>query len=296
MLSYQHIYHAANFADVQKHALLAQVLKSLCARPAPLFVIDTHAGRGIYALGDDEAQKNREYENGIMSFWAAREAAPAALKPWLESIATLNPQGELTRYPGSAMLAKRMLRGNDRLVAVERHPGEYGYLQQALAELAPLMPAPKTKALQDDGLRLLEDFIPAPERRALAVIDPSYEMKSDYAEVPKAIIRALKKMPQLCVFLWYPLLQSGAQREMLSAFVKSGLRDTLVSEIRLEAAPQEHYRMTGSGILIVNPPWPDAVMNDITQAIATRLPAKAYGDVFWLDNCRIDPDTGLMVI
>lgn len=290
MLSYQHIYHAANFADVQKHALLAQVLKSLCAKPAPMAVIDTHAGRGLYALEDAEAQKNREYDNGITSFWDKRAEMPACLKPYLDLVATFNEGGVLKRYPGSALMARRMLRASDRFVAVERHPGEFGHLQQALAG------SPRTQVLQDDGLKVLADALPLPERRGLAVIDPSYEIKSEYAELPKVILRALKKMPQLCIFVWYPMMQAGGHRLMLSELVKSGIRDALVSEIRLEAAPQEHFRMTGSGILIINPPWPDAVMNEVTQAVTTRLPAKAYGDVFWLDNCRIDPDTGLIVI
>jgi len=289
MLSYQHIYHAANFADVQKHALLAQVLKSLCAKPAPLGVIDTHAGRGLYSLGDAEAQKNREFDNGITSFWDKRAAAPACLKPYLDQVESFNAEGTLLRYPGSALIARRMLRAGDRLVAVERHPGEFGHLQQALVGI------PRTQTVQDDGLKVLIDALPLPERRGLAIIDPSYEIKTEYAELPKVILRALKKMPQLCIFVWYPMMQAGGHRLMLSELVKSGIRDALVSEIRLEAAPQEHFRMTGSGILIINPPWPEAVMNEVTQAVTTRLPAKAYGDVFWLDNCHIDHDTGLMV-
>lgn len=290
MLSYQHIYHAANFADVQKHALLAQVLKALCAKPAPLAVIDTHAGRGIYGLGDDEALKNREFDNGVTAFWQTRKALPSSLKPWMDVIGALNETDELQRYPGSAFIARQMLRPSDRLVAVERHPGEYGHLQQALAG------QPRTQTLQAEGLKTLTDYLPLPERRGLAIIDPSYEIKTDYMDVAKTIVRALKKMPQLCIFLWYPMMAAGGHRQMMTELVKSDIRQALVSEIRLETPPQEHYRMTGSGIMIINPPWPDAVMNDITQAVTTRLPAKAYGDVFWLDNCRIDPYTGLIVI
>ncbi|MDP2205789.1 MAG: 23S rRNA (adenine(2030)-N(6))-methyltransferase RlmJ [Alphaproteobacteria bacterium] len=289
MLSYQHIYHAANFADVQKHALLAQVLKSLCAKPLPLAVIDTHAGRGLYSLDDAEAQKNREFDNGITSFWYKRAEMPACLKPYLDVVEHFNEDGVLARYPGSAMMARQMLRPADRFVAVERHPGEFGHLQQALAGSA------RTQSVQDDGLSVLIDALPLPERRGLAIIDPSYEIKSEYAELPKVILRALKKMPQLCIFVWYPMMQAGGHRLMLSELVKSGIRNALVSEISLEAAPQEHFRMTGSGILIINPPWPEAVMDDITQAVTTRLPAKAAGEVFWLDNCHIDAYTGLMV-
>lgn len=290
MLSYQHIYHAANFADVQKHALLAQVLKALCAKPAPMAVIDTHAGRGLYALDDTEAQKNREFENGVTAFWDDRADMPASLQPWLNTIAAQNGGGTLLRYPGSALIARQMLRPGDRLIATERHPAEFGHLQQALAG------KPRTQTLQGDGLTALIDNLPLPERRGMAVIDPSYEMKTDYADVPKAILRALKKMPQLCIFLWYPIMASGGHKQMMTELVKADIRQALVSEIMLDAPPQEHYRMTGSGILIINPPWPDAVMKDVTDAVATRLPAAASGEVFWLDNCRIDPYTGLIVI
>ncbi|HRI75967.1 MAG TPA: 23S rRNA (adenine(2030)-N(6))-methyltransferase RlmJ [Alphaproteobacteria bacterium] len=295
MLSYQHIYHAANFADVQKHALLAQVLKSLAVKPAPLCAFDTHAGRGLYALEDTEAQKNREFDNGITALWPQRAEAPPALRPYLDAVSAFNPDGTLSFYPGSAMLCRQMLRATDRLIATERHPGEFGHLQQAMAKGA-AGAKPRIQTLLGDGLKTLVDNLPAAERRALAVIDPSYEMKTDYTDVPKAILRALKKMPQLCVFLWYPMLGAGGHRLMLTELVKSGVRDALVSEIRLDAPPQEHFRMTGSGILIINPPWPEAVMNDVTQAVTSRLPAKAFGDVFWLDNCRINPDTGLIVI
>ena len=290
MLSYQHIYHAANFADVQKHALLAQVLKALCNKPAPMAVIDTHAGRGIYGLGDDEAQKNREFDNGVTAFWDQRTDMPASLAPWLNAVAAVNDGDDLLRYPGSAYLARQMLRAGDRLVAAERHPGEFGHLQQALAG------KPRTQTVHGDGLQVLIDHLPMPERRGLAIIDPSYDMKTDYAELPKVILRALKKMPSLCIFVWYPMMAANGHRQMMTELVKSDIRQALVSEISLNIPPQEHYRMTGSGIMIINPPWPDAVMNDVTQAVATRLPGDATGKVFWLDNCSVDPYTGLIVL
>lgn len=294
MLSYQHIYHAANFADVQKHALLVQLFKTLCAKPGGMAVIDTHAGRGLYALDDAEAQKNREFENGITGFWDKRASLPASLKPYMDMVESFNADGTLAHYPGSAMIARKMLRGSDRLVLVERHPGEYGHLQQAIATAQDLPPA-RTQIMQDDGLKILADTIPTTERRAVAVIDPSYEIKNEYAELPKVILRALKKMPHLCLFVWYPIMPAGGHRTMLAELVKSGIRQALVSEINLQTPPQEHYRMSGSGILIINPPWPDAVMNDVSRAVAANLPAAAESDVFWLDNCHVDPFNGLMV-
>lgn len=286
MLSYQHIYHAGNFADVQKHALLAQVLKTLAAKPLPLAVLDMHAGRGKYSLTDSEAEKNREFDNGITALWPQRDTLPACLKPYMDIVAKQNPDGELKTYPGSALIARELLRPADKLTAIERHPGEYEFLRQALAG------RPHTTLLQDDSHKMLVDKVPFAERRGVVICDPSYEIKNEYTDIPKRIFQAWKKWPQGCYFIWYPCMAAGGHITLLSELAKYGVRQAMVSEITLEAPPETHFRMYGSGIIIINPPWPEAVMNDITQSVATRLPAKATGKVFWLDNCHIDPDNG----
>ena len=288
MLSYQHIYHAGNFADVHKHAILAQILKALRAKTAPLAVLDTHAGRGLYDLTSAEAGKNREYQHGIERFWRARDTAPPALRPYLDVVARYNDGDAVTRYPGSALMARDMLRPSDKLTAIERHPGEYESLRQSLAG------RPHTKIVQADGFKELPLSVPFAERRGLVIIDPSYEIKSEYADLPRQLLRAWKAWPQGVYFIWYPIMQAQGHRLMLSEMLKAGIRDVLVSEIRLEKPPETHFRMTGAGVAIVNPPWPDAVLNDVTQAVARNLAEKTFGDVFWLDNLRIDPETGLI--
>lgn len=290
MLSYQHIYHAGNFADVHKHAILAQVLRTLRAKPAAMSAIDTHAGRGLYDLGSDEAEKNREFDNGITHLWPLRATPPAALKPYLDVVAACNPQGTLAHYPGSAMIARAMMRPSDKLVAVERHPGEFNALSQSLAG------KPQTAVISGDGLKELAARVPPPELRGIAVIDPSYEIKTEYAELPRHIYNAWKKWPQGVFFIWYPIMDAGGHVTLLSELLKFGLQDTLVAEMRLEAMQdrQKHFRMTGTGVIIVNPPWPEATLADISLTVAQNLPVKAYSDVFWLNNRRIDPDTGLI--
>lgn len=279
MLSYQHIYHAGNFADVYKHAILAQVFKSLRAKPAPMMALDTHAGRGVYDLSSDEAEKNREFENGIVHFM---EAQSPLLRPFLDIVKKLNPDGHIRRYPGSAALAREMLRPADRLICCEKHPGEFEELQKALGGAA------HTFLKHEDGFDALVKSVPFKEHRGIAIIDPSYEIKSEYATLPKHLLSAWRKWRQGCYFIWYPIMDTGAHNQMLKDLNASGISDILIGEIRLEVPPQSHFRMTGSGIAIVNPPWPETVLKDITHAVVTHLPTKAAGDVFWLN----DPEKG----
>lgn len=286
MLSYQHIYHAGNFADVQKHALLAQVLKSLAAKPAPMAVLDMHAGRGLYHLSDTEAEKNREFDNGITALWAARDRLPAALKPYMDILTALNTGDTVEAYPGSAWIARHMLRPSEKLTAIERHPGEFTKLRDALGG------KPQTLLLQDDSLKILPEKIPFAERRGLVICDPSYEIKTEYATIAQKIYQAWKKWPQGCYFIWYPCMDAKGHVAMLSDLRKSGVTNMLVSEITLEQPPEAHFRMYGSGIAIINPPWPMAVMQSVTDAVVAHLPTPATGEVFWLDDYHVDPQTG----
>lgn len=288
MLSYQHIYHAGNFADVQKHSLLARVVRTLASKPLPMIVLDTHAGRGVYDLTSAEAEKNREYANGISHFWDKRETF-SPLKTYLDIVAKFNPSGELKRYPGSSMIARALMKPNEDLICIERHPGEFEKLDAVMGKL------PRTEVFHDDGLVTLVKMTPFPENRGLVIIDPSYEMKEDYEEVPRYIRQAYKKWPQGTYFLWYPIMDGEPHKKMLKALRESEIKDILISEIRLERAPEDHFRMYGSGIAIVRPPWPQETMGEITQYLTTEMPVKSSGKVFWLDNMKIDPDTGELV-
>lgn len=287
MLSYQHIYHAGNFADVQKHALLAQVMKSLAAKPVPMSALDMHAGRGVYRLTDTEAEKNREFDNGITRLWMRRHDLPAAMKPYLDILAALNESGQMLAYPGSAHIARKMMRPSDRLTAIERHPGEFMKLRKEMAG------QPQTELLQDDSSKLLLDRLPLPNRRGIVMCDPSYEIKTEYADIARLITQAWKKWPQGCYFIWYPIMHTRGHETMLAHWRKNGVSNILVSEVMLETAPEEHFRMHGSGIAIINPPWPIAVAQSVTDAVIPCLHG-ANGRVFWLDDYHVDPDTGRM--
>lgn len=291
MLSYQHIYHAGNFADVQKHALLIQLLKALRIKPARMAALDTHAGRGIYDLSSAEAQKTGEFAQGIAALWQ-EEPPPAKdfgiVVDYLRMVHQFNEGGQLQRYPGTAAIARRMLRPQDRLICIEKHPGEARELQATFAG------DEGTTVLLQDGFAALSEMVPFPERRGVVMVDPSYEIKSEYLDLPRYLEKAWKKWPQGVYFIWYPIMQSLGHRHLLAALRATAVTDVLVSEIRLEQPPQEDYRMYGSGIAIVNAPWPEAVMNDMTQKLVRALPVKAFGDVYWLDNKKIDPSTGML--
>jgi 23S rRNA (adenine2030-N6)-methyltransferase len=288
MLSYQHIYHAGNFADVHKHAILAKLVKGLKSKPAGFRVLDTHAGRGVYDLATEEAQRNKEYENGVAKF--LDDTSPL-LADYLGVVKHYSA-AELQQYPGSAAVARHLMRAADKLVCVERHPGEFEKLQAAMGASG------NTELFLEDGLKALVDSMPFPERRGLAVIDPSYEIKTEYAELPKHIRNAWKKWPQGCFMIWYPMLHTentiagGGHLKLLTGLRATGIKDVMVSEVRLKEAPSETFRMYGSGVAIINPPFPPEALDELTQYIASKLGLGAEGDVFWLDNMQINPETG----
>ncbi len=294
MLSYQHIYHAGNFADVQKHAILVKLLQVLALKPQKFAFMDTHAGRGLYDLGSAEAQKIGEFNSGVLPFWVKR-SEPSPLADYLKIVASFNEGDELKIYPGSAKIAHHLMRNTDRLLLIERHPGEYAELQASFTG------AKNVKIEKEDGFQYLISQVPFAERRGLVLVDPSYEIKSEYAELPKQLLQAFKKWPQGQFMIWYPMLSAGLHEQMLLSLRKTDIKDMLISEIRLEAkintgreAPaQESFGMYGSGIIIINPPFGfETALNELTQFIATQLPVKATGSAFWLNNQQISPETG----
>ena len=177
MLSYQHIYHAGNFADVQKHAVLVKLLQVLAQKPQKFSVMDTHAGRGLYDLSSAEAEKIGEAQNGILNFWPpAPEKNP--LSDYLKIVASFNSGDALRFYPGSAKIAHHLIRPADSLLLIERHPGEFAELQNCFKD------AKNVKVEQKDGFEYLVNIVPPADRRGLVLVDPSYEIKTEYTELP----------------------------------------------------------------------------------------------------------------
>lgn len=242
MLSYQHIYHAGNLADVQKHALLAWVIAYLTQKDKPLTYIETHAGRGLYDLGSAEAIKTGEAAAGI----ARAESWFAPEHPYRRALASVRAAHGRNAYPGSPLLAAQLLRPMDRLRLAELHPREH-------AALMDVLPEHHAYIEKRDGFEMAFSICPPEPRRGLALIDPSYEVKDDYARIPTVMKKLARKWNVGILALWYPLLEGGGHGPMLSA-LEAEFADGLRHEVRFAPARDGH-RMIGSGMFFVNPPW-----------------------------------------
>lgn len=242
MLSYQHIYHAGNLADVQKHALLCRMLDYLTQKDKPLSYIETHAGRGLYDLGSAEALKTGEAAGGI----AVLEGALPADHPYLRRLAEVRARYGAAAYPGSPLLAALALRDTDVMHLAELHPQEFAALTEVMAPWG-------AHLHRRDGFETALARTPPLPRRGLMLIDPSYEVKEDYATIPRHIAAIARKWNVGIIALWYPILTSGAHLPMLAA-LEANHPDHLRHEVRFPPV-REGHRMVGSGMFIVNPPW-----------------------------------------
>ena len=242
MLSYQHLFHAGNLADVQKHALLAAMLDYLTQKDKPLSYIETHAGRGLYDLGSDEALKTGEAEAGI----AIAEGWFAKDHPYRNRLNEIRASYGPMAYPGSPMIAALSLRDQDTIHLAELHPQEHQHLRHALNPWS-------AHIYQKDGFDLALAVTPPTPRRGLMLIDPSYEVKADYDAIPMHIANINRKWNVGIIALWYPLLVGGPHGPMLKA-LQAQFPEALRSEVRFPPA-REGHRMEGSGMFIVNPPY-----------------------------------------
>lgn len=265
MLSYQHAYHAGNFADVHKHLTLYAVIDYLLRKKTAITYIDTHAGRGLYPLSAQETQRLQEYREGIWPVWQARtELSDPLLLAWQEAVATAQAApATLTHYPGSPWWLSRSLREQDQLRLFELHPGEHEQLSaQGLS--------PNALRVFGDGLAGLEAILPAITPRLCVLIDPSYERKVEYQEVTDTVVYTLKKARHAVVLIWYPLLPAGHHQTLLSSLKESGLRNIWRSELLLRAPTEQTHGMFGSGMLVINPPW--GLDQRLTAAMAEITP------------------------
>lgn len=242
MLSYQHLYHAGNLADLHKHAALATALAYLAQKDKPLTYLETHAGRGLYDLSAPEAARTGE----AAAARALRDSFPHD-HPYARALALTRAAQGPDAYPGSPLIAALTLRPTDRLHLAELHPAEYAAL------LRTMTPWPAATVHHRDGLAMALALTPPTPRRGLCLIDPSYEVKDDYRTLPDLVGRLHRKWNVGVIMLWYPLLTGDPQRAMadsLAATHPAALRH----EVRFPPA-REGHRMTGSGLFILNPPW-----------------------------------------
>ena len=248
-MNYRHAFHAGNFADVFKHAILSRILVHLGDKSQPFRVIDTHAGAGCYDLAAEEASRTGEWQNGIGRLAAAALEPDVRdlLAPYLGAIAAFNP-ASLRCYPGSPLLALSLMRPQDRMVACELEP-------QAVSSLiANLKRDRRAKAVAIDGWVGLNAYVPPRERRGLAIVDPPFEEKDDFARLAREFVRAWRKWPTGIYALWYPIKDRSGPDAFAAALKAAGVAKILRSEIEL-AADADDGKLRACGLIVVNPPW-----------------------------------------
>jgi 23S rRNA (adenine2030-N6)-methyltransferase len=256
MFSYRHGFHAGNHADVLKHMVLVQLLEHLLQKDKPVWVVDTHAGGGIYDLTSNYATKSGESESGIQTIWPMRKdrSIPEAVRHLLKQVAALNNQDELKWYPGSPQIAAQMLRGGDHLRLFELHPTEIKLLEQHFESVKRGVSISMT-----DGFTGLRACLPPPPRRGLVHIDPPYENKDDYRRVVQTMKEAMQRFPTGTYAIWYPEVarresqQIGAQLKRMAA--ETPKTDWLLATLRVKGAERNGMGLYGSGMFVINPPY-----------------------------------------
>lgn len=243
-MNYRHAFHAGNFADCMKHALLLAILGRLRRKPAPFVVLDTHAGTGATPLDGPEATRTGEWRAGIGRLL---EATPAPLAPFVEAVRAAG----LARgtYPGSPLLARDALRAEDRLVACELHPEDAALLRANLGG------DPRCAVHHRDGYAALRALLPAREAaRGLVLIDPPFEATDEWARLAEAVRIARARMPTAIVAAWYPIKGRAPSRAFAGAVAQAGVRDVVAYELLLRP-PLDAARLDGCGLLVANGPF-----------------------------------------
>ncbi|MFT0891640.1 23S rRNA (adenine(2030)-N(6))-methyltransferase RlmJ [Pseudochelatococcus sp. G4_1912] len=265
-MNYRHAYHAGNFADCMKHALFARILHYLKQKEAPFRVIDTHAGIGLYDLNSVEAGKTLEWQAGIAHLAEPlSDAAEALLVPYREALAEVATRFGGAFYPGSPMLAKLILRRQDRAIFVEKHPADVRVLEERLGRDRRL------KVLELDGWTALKANIPPVERRGVVLIDPPFEVGGELAHMARAMVEAQRKWNNGIIVGWYPIKDLAETEQLADILRAAGVPKILRLEMLIDAA-DDPSRLNGSGLVIINPPWTLAGEAEILlPAMAERL-------------------------
>ncbi len=258
MLSYRHAFHAGNFADVLKHAVLTNVLEYMTRKDKGYTYIDSHSGAGMYQLTEEYAQKTGEYKQGIAKL-INNDDIPEALEEYIALIQSFNQAEELKLYPGSPAVAKEFSRRQDSAHLFELHSTDINYLTEFCQRWS------KSHVKQSDGYQGILSLLPPPSRRGVVLIDPPYELKEDYAKAVKTIISAYKKFATGTYILWYPVVKRELIDKMREQFIASDVKNVLQVEFCMQK-DTDAYGMTGTGLFIVNPPW------QLTQQLEAIMP------------------------
>lgn len=268
MLSYRHAFHAGNHADILKHYTFSLILDYFNQKDKPYYVIDTHAGAGMYAIQSDFSQKNMEFETGVSRLLKAAQL-PESLERFVTMIQSFNSTQSFDFYPGSPKVAKYFLRSDDKLHLFELHPNEYKILLNNFNENK----KKQTQILLQDGFQGLKACLPPSTKRGIVIIDPPYEQKQDYQQVVSTIQDSLKRFASGCYIIWYPLLAREEPQQMVNALRGLDTPNWLNVTLQITNASDD-IGMYGSGLYIINPPWTLPKTLQESLPILTRLLAK----------------------
>ncbi|MBQ9259590.1 MAG: 23S rRNA (adenine(2030)-N(6))-methyltransferase RlmJ [Neisseriaceae bacterium] len=248
MLSYRHAFHAGNFADIFKHFVLFLVLQYYNQKDKPYFYIDTHSGAGLYCLNDEQSQKTGEYKDGFGRLLTEKNLPPL-LNEFKNKILNILP--DQNHYAGSPYIAAKTANTDTKLRLFEQHNNEFILLNQTV-QLLNIQK--RTITHNNDGFDGLLSLLPPPTRRAIILIDPSYEIKNDYQKVENTLKKAIKKFATGCYLIWYPILNREESKRLPEQLKKLAPK-WLKTELIVKSFSQDGFGMVGSGMLIINPPY-----------------------------------------
>jgi 23S rRNA (adenine2030-N6)-methyltransferase len=250
MLAYRHAYHAGNHADVLKHLVLTLVLRHMNQKDKGYRVVDTHAGAGGYSLQGEYAHKRNEFEDGVGRLWG-RDDLPAPVADYVALVRQFNDGKKLLQYPGSPAFAHLLLRPQDQMRLIELHPTDHKILLSYLGD------QPNVEVSMSDGFAAVKKQLPPPSRRGVLLIDPSYEMKTDYTKVLTAVRDAIERFADGTVIVWLPqlqLLESVQLPQRLKASAAPAKKGWLHARLTVARADERGFGMLGSSVFVVNPP------------------------------------------
>ncbi|RST82798.1 23S rRNA (adenine(2030)-N(6))-methyltransferase RlmJ [Aquibium carbonis] len=274
-MNYRHIYHAGNFADVVKHAILVRIVDYLKRKDKAFRVIDTHAGIGLYDLSSEAAQKTGEWRGGIGRVIGAtlEPKAAALLSPYIDAVRAFNPGGGVRHYPGSPKIVRRLLRERDRLTAIELHPQDAAALKREFAGDF------QTRVIELDGWLALGAQLPPKEKRGMVVIDPPFEETGEFERIAAKLAKAHRRWPGGVYAVWYPIKDRRAAEVFRDGFRAGAIAKVLDVSVTIRGAG-DAPRLDGTGMLIVNPPHPLAAELETVLPELTRVLADGPG-AFW---------------
>ncbi|RIY03549.1 23S rRNA (adenine(2030)-N(6))-methyltransferase RlmJ [Aureimonas flava] len=247
-MNYRHAFHAGNFADVVKHALLCRLIEYLKHKDKPFRVMDTHAGRGRYDLAADEALRTGEHEAGIAALRASAVWEDALLAPYRSAVEAAETAFGPTAYPGSPWIARHLLRRQDRLSAYELHPVD------AKALAAEFAGDVQVKTIALDGWLALGAHLPPKERRGLVLIDPPFEEAGEFERIAARVGEAWRRWPGGTYAIWYPIKRQAQHEAFHEALAEGGMRNVVAADFFREPFSADE-RLVGTGFAVVNPPF-----------------------------------------